>query len=81
MRPLHGVEWAAMSDALTDEARLLKLEEKVAYQDKIIHELNEVVVALNRRVSDLGARFETVERSLRAELGARDMPNEQPPHY
>ena len=36
-----------MSAAATnDESRLLKLEEKVAYQDKIIHELNEVVVAL-----------------------------------
>jgi len=71
-----------MSAAATnDESRLLKLEEKVAYQDKIIHELNEVVVALNRRVGDLGARFEAVERTLRAELGPREMPDEKPPHY
>jgi uncharacterized coiled-coil protein SlyX len=70
-----------MSAPETDETRLLKLEEKVAYQDKIIHELNEVVVALNRRVGELGGRLEVVERTMRAELGAREMPNERPPHY
>jgi uncharacterized coiled-coil protein SlyX len=70
-----------MTAAEANEARLLKLEEKVAYQDKIILELNDVIVALNRRVGELGGRLEAVERTIRAELGARDMPNEPPPHY
>jgi uncharacterized coiled-coil protein SlyX len=61
----------------TDEARLLKLEEKVAYQDKLIAELNEVVVSLHRVTDTLSERLRTIER----ELGARDMPNEPPPHY
>jgi uncharacterized coiled-coil protein SlyX len=70
-----------MSVATNDESRLLKLEEKVAYQDKIIHELNEVVVALNRRAGEIGARLDAVERTLRAELAPREMPDEKPPHY
>ena len=61
----------------TEETRLLKLEEKVAYQDKLIAELNEVVVSLNRATDALSGRLRTIER----ELGVRDMPNEPPPHY
>jgi uncharacterized coiled-coil protein SlyX len=63
------------------DARLLKLEEKVAYQDKLIADLNDVVVSLHRSVGELGTRLRNVEGSLRSELGARDVPNEKPPHY
>jgi uncharacterized coiled-coil protein SlyX len=63
------------------DARLLILEEKVAYQDKTILELNEVVTALNRQVADLKSRLEQVERLVGAELSRREMPNEKPPHY
>jgi len=63
------------------DARLLTLEEKVAYQDKTIADLNEVVVGLNRLVSDLRARLEQMERLIGAELSRREMPNEKPPHY
>jgi uncharacterized coiled-coil protein SlyX len=65
----------------TDEVRLLKLEEKVAYQDKTIAELNDVIVALNRQARDLAERLGAVERTLRNELGGRDAPHEKPPHY
>ena len=65
----------------TANNRLLRLEEKVAYQDKLIAELNDVVVALSRRSDELQKRLETAERTVRAELGAREMPNEKPPHY
>jgi SlyX protein len=64
-----------------DDARLLTLEEKVAYQDRTIAELNDVVVGLNRQVSDLKARLEHVERLIGSELSRREMPNEKPPHY
>lgn len=63
------------------DARLLTLEEKVAYQDKTILELNEVVTALNRQVTDLKSRLQQVERLVGAELSRREMPNEKPPHY
>jgi uncharacterized coiled-coil protein SlyX len=65
----------------SDAARLLNLEEKIAYQDKAIAELNDVVVALNRQVSDQKARLEQLERLLGGELSHREMPNEKPPHY
>jgi uncharacterized coiled-coil protein SlyX len=65
----------------SDAARLLTLEEKLAYQDKTIAELNDVVVALNRQVTDQKARLEQVERLLGGELSRREMPNEKPPHY
>lgn len=65
----------------TTEARLLKLEEKVAYQDKTIAELNDVVVTLNRRTAELHERLEAIERVVRNELGGRDAPHEKPPHY
>jgi uncharacterized coiled-coil protein SlyX len=63
------------------DARLLTLEEKVAYQDKTIAELNEVVVDLNRQVSELMVRLTQVERLVGSELSRREMPNEKPPHY
>jgi uncharacterized coiled-coil protein SlyX len=64
-----------------DAARLLNLEEKVAYQDRTIGELNDVVVSLNRLASELKSRLDHVERLLGSELSRRDMPNEKPPHY
>jgi uncharacterized coiled-coil protein SlyX len=70
-----------MPAGASEEARLLKLEEKVAYQDKLIAELNEVVVSLHRRNDLLEARFATIEGALRSEIGLRDVPHEKPPHY
>ena len=63
------------------DARLLVLEEKIAYQDKTIADLNEVVVDLSRQASDLKARVEQIERLVGGELSRREMPNEKPPHY
>ena len=63
------------------DTRLITLEEKVAYQDKTIAELNDVVVTLNRQVSDLKNRIEQIERLVGGELSRREMPNEKPPHY
>ena len=70
-----------MIETRETEARFFKLEEKVAYQEKTIADLNDVVVDLHRRLDELRLRLEAVERTLRNELAARDMPNEPPPHY
>ncbi len=64
-----------------DAARLITIEEKVAYQDKTIADLNDVVVALNRQVTDLKTRIDHLERLFGGELSRREMPNEKPPHY
>lgn len=63
------------------DARLLLLEERVAYQDKTIAELNDVVVGLNRLATDLKSRLDQIERLIGGELSRREMPNEKPPHY
>ena len=68
-------------ESSVSDARLLKLEEKVAYQDRLIADLNDVVVSLNRALDHLSVRFRNVESALRSEVGARDVPNEKPPHY
>jgi uncharacterized coiled-coil protein SlyX len=65
----------------SEEQRLLRLETKVSYQDKLIAELNDVVVDLNRALAEATRRLEAVERAFRNELERRDMPNERPPHY
>jgi uncharacterized coiled-coil protein SlyX len=66
---------------MSDAARLLSLEEKIAYQDKTIAELNEVVTSLNRSASELSSRVAALEKLIGAELSRREMPNERPPHY
>jgi uncharacterized coiled-coil protein SlyX len=67
--------------AHSDDEHFILLSTKIAYQEKTIAELNEVVVELNQRASDLARRLERLERWAQAELGPRDMPNETPPHY
>lgn len=62
-------------------SQVIELEMKIAYQDKLIADLNDVVVGLNRNVSELARRLETVERTLRNHVEIRDMPIERPPHY
>jgi SlyX protein len=64
-----------------DSPRLIELETKIAYQDKTIAELNQVVVQLNKELAEYARRLQTVEKTLRAELERRDMPLEKPPHY
>jgi uncharacterized coiled-coil protein SlyX len=64
-----------------DDERFIELETKIAYQEKTILELNEVVVELNQLTSDLARRLHTLERCVQSELGPREMPNEAPPHY
>ena len=66
---------------MSEDARLLMLEEKVAYQDKTIAELNDAVTDLNRLVTTLSSRTSVLEKLLGTELSRRDMPNEKPPHY
>jgi uncharacterized coiled-coil protein SlyX len=70
-----------MRESAEADARFLMLEEKVAYQEKTIAELNDVVVGLHRRMDELSSRLEAAERAVRQDFGARDMPNEPPPHY
>jgi len=40
------------------EQRLIELERKISYQDKLLQELNEVIFALSKRLDQLEARQE-----------------------
>jgi|EndMetStandDraft_4_1072995.scaffolds.fasta_scaffold170536_2 SlyX protein len=64
-----------------ESQRLVELQTKIAYQDKTIAELNQVVIDLNKDVAEFGRRLERLERVVRNDLERRDMPNEKPPHY
>lgn len=59
------------------EARIIELETRIAYQDRLLDALDEVV-------RDFAARVEALERRLGIlQAGALDpvAPSEPPPHY
>jgi len=70
-----------MNEGEASSHHIIELEMKIAYQDKTIADLNDVVVSLNKMVTELARRLEAVERALRGQVDARDMPIERPPHY
>lgn len=64
---------------MTPEERLAKLEATVAFQDRLLAELNEVVTAFARRVEELEAGLRSVQdRVPEPEMGPHHDP---PPHY
>jgi uncharacterized coiled-coil protein SlyX len=62
-----------------DEHRILVLEEKVAHQEHLLADLDDVLRIFTRRVEKLEAEL----RSLRSQMSnaGDDVPNEKPPHY
>ena len=69
-----------MDDSI--EARFIALETKLAYQDKLIAELNEVIVERTRELSVLSKRLQHLERYVREPTAEEAAPaNEPPPHY
>lgn len=62
------------------EERFLRLETKVAYQDKLISELNEVILVQGRELSSLRVRMDAVARVVR-DGPSEDPSNDPPPHY
>lgn len=64
-----------------DEQRFVILETKIAYQEKTIADLNDVIVDQGRELAELRRRIEALERYAKEHLGARSLPNEKPPHY
>lgn len=63
------------------EDRIVDLEVRLAYQDKIIADLDEVVRAFADRVVKLERELEVVKETLKTgvpEVGPQD---EKPPHY
>lgn len=62
------------------EERFIALETRIAYQDKLLLELHEVLLERGRQVDLLEARVGALKKQL--EAGAEPhVPNEPPPHY
>lgn len=71
------------SDPPYDHQRLVALEERLTHQQRLIEQLNDVVVAHERRLDQLGrdlARYASAVERLEASSGD-DLPHEKPPHY
>jgi uncharacterized coiled-coil protein SlyX len=64
-----------------DPERFISLEVKMAYLEKTMHDLNEVVVAQARHIDDLIRRLGQLEKHVRADSEGREFAHEKPPHY
>ena len=64
------------------QQRMIELERKISYQDKLLQELNEVIVALNKRLDKLESRQKTMTDQLTSgNLVKRQEDETPPPHY
>ena len=64
------------------EQRLIELERKISYQDKLLEELNEVIFALSKRLEQLESRQKTMNDQLaNGNLVKRHEDETPPPHY
>jgi SlyX protein len=66
------------------EESIIRLETKVAYQDDLIQQLNEVVIDQQQRIRDLESKTGLLSKKLEdlLELAAEERTRgERPPHY
>lgn len=66
------------------EESIVRLETKVAYQDDLIQQLNEVVIEQQQRIRDLESKTRLLSKKLEdlLELAAEERTaGERPPHY
>lgn len=67
---------------MTDD-RFADLEVRIAYQDQLLHELNEVVTRQQSAIIALERRYEALVERIRAlsETSTTAAGDERPPHY
>ncbi|MCK5155199.1 MAG: SlyX family protein [Spirochaetales bacterium] len=66
------------------EERIIRLETKLAYQDDLVQQLNEVIIDQQQRIHDLENKTELLSKKLEdlLELAAEERnTGERPPHY
>lgn len=63
------------------EERFIQLETKIAYQERLLEELNDVLIAKVNLLDELQKRLKTLEDLVRSEGPLAAMPHERPPHY
>jgi uncharacterized coiled-coil protein SlyX len=69
-----------MSDAETRE-RFVLLETKIAFQEKLLHELSDLLREQGQELDQLTARMRRLESSTAADGDSGHLPHEPPPHY
>ena len=64
------------------QERLIELERKISYQDKLLQELNEVIFTLSKRLDQLESRHKALNDQLASgNLVKRQEDETPPPHY
>lgn len=63
------------------EERIIELEVKIAYQDKLIADLDEVLRSFTSRVEELSRELAELKESIKADQSTIGPANEKPPHY
>ncbi len=63
------------------DERIVELEVRLAYQDKVIADLDEVVQAFAKRVELLERELEILKVTVQDGLPEVGPQNEKPPHY
>ncbi len=63
------------------EERIIELETRVAYQDKLLSDLDEVVQTFAKRVEKLERRLRDLEDSQLEHQPEMEPHNTPPPHY
>lgn len=67
-----------------DDRRLVDIETKIAFQERTIKELNEVVYEQQKQIDHLHAACRRLELKIRESADTqqeRDIIDEKPPHY
>jgi SlyX protein len=65
----------------TDDDRVMDLEIKLAYQDKLIRELDTLVRTFGEKLDETSRELKELKQSLKSPEGPTGPANERPPHY
>ncbi len=63
------------------EERIIELETRVAYQDKLLSDLDEVVQVFAKRVETLEKKVRLLEESQKEQPNDMEPHHSPPPHY
>lgn len=63
---------------MTTDERLIHIETKFAFQDKLIDELNAVVYSQQLKMDDLEKKITEMQKKIADDINAAHIP---PPHY
>jgi uncharacterized coiled-coil protein SlyX len=63
------------------EDRFDELEIKLAFQDKLIHELDTLVRSFGKRLDEIQRELAQLKEALKSPEAPLGSPNEKPPHY